>query len=129
MSIKKLDLALENLVLFLEKNESSYWANTLRSIQETLQHPNEIPKARLELNSCFGGMGSLNDVVFADDKLDTEFGYLSDTVFKENRIVDAGVWKRLRWRLYELAYSEELPPRIKNAFAPKKYEEKAKGDS
>jgi len=129
MSVKKLESALDNLVLFLERNKSNYWANTLRNIKEKLQSPTTINDARLELNSCFGGMGSLNDVVFADDKLDTEFGDLSDTVFKENRLVDAGVWKRLRWRLYEFAYSEELPPRIKNAFAPKKYEEKAKGAS
>lgn len=128
MSINRLETALENLIQFLERNKSDHWANFLRDIQKKLQNPATIEEVRLDLNSCFGGMGSLNDLNFANDKLDSEFGKFSDEVFKENRLADAGALKRFRWRLYEFSHSGELPSRIKNAFASK-YEEKAERNS
>ncbi len=118
MAVRRLRSALENLVSFLEKNEPGYWASFLQDIEKKLEDPSTVLKARVDLNSCFGGMGSLNDLVFSNEKLDFEFGKLCDEVFKENRLVSAGVLKRLRWELYEFTHRGEPSPRIKNAFAP-----------
>jgi hypothetical protein len=88
---------------------------------------NSRAKALAELESCFGGMGSLNDLVFCElnsnlpgDRTEAqaneEFGRLLDRCFRELRLASGSQIDRLRWWWLEWRHRGELPPRIKNAF-------------
>ena len=118
MRTTRLEMAISELAAFLETNGKGFWAEQLLEIKDRLDDRSKLNTSRIKLNSFFGGMGSLNDVVFGDDELDSEFGKLCDRVFRENRLVGAGFFTRLRWRAYELAQPADLPPRIRNGFAP-----------
>jgi hypothetical protein len=107
---------------------TQHWAAELSSISERLADPYASKAAIDELERCFGGMGSLNDLVFDPmnqnvppdqdaGELNTRFGRLLDTMFRELRLVGAGSWARLHWRLLELVNRKNLPPRILKAFA------------
>lgn len=114
----KLENAISELAAFLQTNGANHWAKMLQDTNDSLQDRSKLNSTRIELNSFFGGMGSLNDVTFGDFKLDSEFAKLSDRVFRENRLLGAGFLARLRWRVYEFVQPSYLPPRIRNGFAP-----------
>lgn len=118
MRTTRLEKAISELAAFLETNDNGFWAKQLLEIKDRLKDRSNLSTTRTELDSFFGGMGSLNDVAFGDEELNSEFGKLCDRVFRENRLVGAGFFTRLRWRAYELAQPADLPPRIRNGFAP-----------
>ena len=108
--------AIIRLESFLIKHGQTFWAGNLRGVRQNLAQDEQQIKARMELDSYFGGMGSLNDLYFENAEDEAEFGRLADAVFRENRLIDGGLFRRLQWRLYSLIYRNELPPRIKNGF-------------
>jgi hypothetical protein len=127
-NVKSLKRALTKLILFLDKMAAQHWVGVLKGILEQLNNPTTIEIGRHKLESCFGGMGSLNDLFFSEangnlppgfseDKVNIEFNRLMDAVFRENRLASASLRDRLLWRYYEFKYQDELPPRIKKTFA------------
>ncbi len=127
-NLKRLKQELTELILFLDKLGSEHWASVLKGILEQLNDPTTVEAGRRELESCFGGMGSLNDLCFSEmngnlppgysaDEVNAEFDRLMDVVFRESRLASAGLWDRLLWRYYEFKCRGELPPRIKKTFA------------
>ncbi|MGD9588271.1 MAG: hypothetical protein AB7Q37_05705 [Pyrinomonadaceae bacterium] len=125
---KRLKLALAELVRFLKRTNTKFWPTQLDHIAALLNDPETIEEGRLKLDDCFGGMGSLNDLLFtelngnlppghSEEEVNRELDLLLNRVFRENRLASKGWWDRLLWRFYEFKYRNELPPRIKKAFA------------
>lgn len=124
---KKLKLALAELILFLERTNAKFWPAYLNDIADQLNNPKTIEEGRNKLEDCFGGMGSLNDLLFTEmngnlppgysaEEVNHEFDLLLNSVFRE-RLASKGRWDRLLWRFYEFKHRGELPPRIKKTFA------------
>lgn len=72
--IQKLVGALDELADLLERDDRAFWAGELRSRRDELLRPETVDSARAEINAAFGGMGSLNDIVFEDEEADAQFG-------------------------------------------------------
>lgn len=116
--LKRLISVVNDLEGFLQTRGEDFWAGKLNTIQNELSVVETLQSARLELDSCFAGMGSLNDLGFDSEADNLEFGRLADIVFRENKLLSSRFRERLRWFLYEKMQDEdELPPRIKNSFA------------
>src|ERR1017187_280349 len=66
--------SLDALIDFLSKQEEFKWGGILRGIQTDLQSQSTEAQALSRLSDTFGGMGSLNDLVFdeADDERSEE---------------------------------------------------------
>jgi hypothetical protein len=106
--------ALVRLESFLTKHGETFWALSLRKVREGIAHDDKRDKARAELDSFFGGMGSINDLYFDRGEDREEFDGLANSVFRENRLLSAGIFVRLHWRIYSLICGRELSPRIRN---------------
>lgn len=116
--LKRLIELVDDLEQFLRLRGQDFWAGKLTDIRRELANEETHLHARLELDSIFGGIGSLNDVGFQDNADQTEFGRLADSVFKENKLLRSGFRERFRWLLRDVCRDEdELPPRILNGFA------------
>jgi hypothetical protein len=134
MSIRRLRTSLKELIGFLRESasstkdsSSSYWVAELSDIDARLQDECSQAKAIEDLESCFGGMGSLNDLAFCDrnknlpleadlKEYNAQFGKLMDKVFKELRLVNCGMLTRLYWKWLGWKHRGELAPRIKKTF-------------
>ena len=109
--------ALIQLESFLVEHGEVSWVGSLRKVRYDLaQEEVSRSKARIELNSYFGGMGSLNDLYFENPNDMDEFDRSATTVFRENRLFAAGPLRGFQWRICSLIYHRDLPPRIKNGF-------------
>jgi hypothetical protein len=109
---------------------ASHWASRLNSIRARLDTPDAAPTALTELQDCFGGMGSLNDL-WIDPRnnnvpsgqdpaaLNARLERLLDTVYRESHLVGAGLAARLSWWWLERQRRPGLPPRVLAAFAPR----------
>jgi len=109
--------SVRELERFLRRSSENFWADKLATAAESLETGSMHKSARIELDSYFGGMGSLNDLAFPDDTEQKEFGRLADEVFKHNKLLTVGFRDRLRWHLYERSHKDDLSPRIVNSFA------------
>jgi len=127
LNVEKLKESLSELIEFLERMESTHWARVLKEINERLSNPSTAELGRRQLEDCFGGMGSLNDLYFGEvnsnlpaghsaKAVNAEFERLMNVVFRENRLAAMGLFKRLLWRWYEGKHRGELPPRVKKSF-------------
>jgi hypothetical protein len=126
----RLGQSLAELVDYLRASpgtDSAAWVQALSTIQAGILKPDGRAKALAELQSCFGGMGTLNDLVFSrlngnlpdhltEAQANEEFGHLLDRCFRELRLVNGSKIDRLRWWWLEWRHRRELPPRIKSAF-------------
>jgi len=65
----------------------------------------------------FGGMGSLNDLVFDTREVDQECGRLLDAVFRDMKLYFGTEQHRALWRKLEEEHKDdEIPPRVNHAF-------------
>jgi hypothetical protein len=115
--LSQLIRSVRELEVFLRPRNKDFWADKLATVANALETESKRQSARIELDSFFGGMGSLNDLAFSDDVEQEEFGQLADDIFKQNKLLTAGVRDKLGWRLDEWLDKNELPPRIRNSFA------------
>jgi hypothetical protein len=126
LNVQKLRKALADLIGFLAEMKSAHWERSLKEIDERLSDPSTVERGRRELEDCFGGMGSLNDLYFCElnsnlpagnsqKEVNAEFARLIDAVFRENRLASMGIFRRLLWRSYEGKHRSELPPRVKKS--------------
>ena len=129
-SKSRLARALQEVVVFLRAAPDSYsalWVERLVVLQNALSVPSRSGRALTELESCFGGMGTLNDLYFSDlngslspglseAAANETFGRLLDQCFMELRLANGSTFDRIYWRWLEWRHSGELPPRIKNSF-------------
>ena len=128
MNVHGLKRAIAELIAFLGPTNSTHWIDTLSRIHSKLGDPTTVRIARRELESCFGGMGPLNDLYLCEqngnlppstdaEAFNAEFSRLMDTLFRENRLAGASLFQRLQWRYYEFKHRGDLAPRIKKTFA------------
>jgi hypothetical protein len=128
MNIQRLRRTIAELVAFLRPTNSTHWVERLTAIDRKLADPATVDIGRRELESCFGGMGSLNDLYFCDHNgnlpagadpkvFNGHFDQIMDALFRENRLAGASLYQRLQWRYYEFRYRGDLSPRIKKSFA------------
>ena len=108
--------ALVRLESFLIARGETFWAGNLRKVRDALKQEDHRTRARIELDSYFGGMGSLNDLYFENKPDQAEFERLADAVFQENRLFACARIHRLTWWMYSLIHRGQLPPRIRNGF-------------
>lgn len=124
--------ALERLIAFFDRaavdgNEAPGWSGTLRDIRGRLASASSRAEALRDLESCFGGMGSLNDYVFSStngnvqhganpQRLNRELEKHLDRCYMELRLLNQSPMARLNWRWLALWQVAKLPPRVKNAF-------------
>jgi hypothetical protein len=113
---EELSRSLDALIDFLSKHEQFRWAEHLRSVRADLQTPKET-QALSRLSEFFGGMGSLNDLVFEGAGADSEAGRLMDAVFRDMKIYHGGTEHRVQWAKLAAEHKGDLPPRIKHAFS------------
>jgi len=127
LNVENLRKALAELIGFLEELKTAHWARVLKEINKGLSNPSTVEMARRQLEGCFGGMGSLNDLYFSEmnsnlpaghseKAINAEFERLMDVVFRENRLASRGLFRRLLWRCYEVKHRGDLAPRIKKSF-------------
>jgi hypothetical protein len=108
--------SLSALIDFLYKHKESQWMEVLFGIRSDLQHKALEEEALERLSNVFGGMGSLNDLVFEGPEADQESCRLLDAVFRDMKLYHGTAADRIQWRKLEDAHKEEPPPRIKHAF-------------
>jgi hypothetical protein len=77
-NIEKLKQALAEMIRFLEETKSEHWAGILKGIDEQLSNPRTVELGRRELECCFGGMSSLNDLYFSERNGNLPAGYSAD---------------------------------------------------
>jgi len=108
--------SLDALIDFLSKQEQFRWAETLREIQTYLQNPATEVEGLSRLSGLFGGMGSLNDLVFDGAGVDEVGAHLLDAVFRDMKLYHGTPEHRAQWKKLEEEHKDEPPPRIKHAF-------------
>lgn len=119
---------LVRLIRFFELSKAEFWVKFLGGILQRLEDPMEREKARIDLDNCFGGMGSLNDLVlsvtnqnlpegWSEEAANDHLNRLLNRVFKENRLVGKSRFDRFKWKLLEIKHRNDLPPRILNSFS------------
>jgi len=103
----------------------SRWVQVLSSIAKRLEEPGGRRVALQELLAQFGGMDTLNDLVFCEANrnipagrtetaANRELNQLLDRIFREASLYwanESDRAERLSWEA-----SAELPPRVQNAF-------------
>ena len=105
----------------------AHWAAKLRSILARIRDPATRAQGLQELESCFGGMGSLNDLAFCGEKqvipgglaareANARLNVLLDRLFRELRLYGASWTVRVFWHWLEWRHRSDLPPRIKKSF-------------
>jgi hypothetical protein len=112
----ELTKSLDALIDFLSKHEEFRWVGILRGIHADLQKQSTEAGALSELSDIFGGMDSLNDLVFDGAEANQECGRLLDAVFRDMKLYHGKLEHRAEWRKLEEEHKDELPPRIKHAF-------------
>ena len=129
--MKRLQKALDELLRFLERVETpagstAHWREQLSRIRTRLEAADGRAAALNDLDRCFGGMGSLNDVFFSSgngnvppgsdaQSLNRELDMLLDRTFQELRLVNGPVLARVYWWWLSLRHRGPAP-RILNAF-------------
>lgn len=127
MKVKLLIESIDNVTSFLRSANSNYWTSKLEEIRGRLLKQDQRIDALNDLDKLFGGMGTLNDLVFceANDNLpngedeanfNNKFSELLDNLFKEMKLVNSGYLMRFYWHYLEFKHRDDLPPRIKKAF-------------
>jgi len=115
------------LIQFLEPTGSVFWVNELKEIESRLSDDLLINEAAHKFENMFGGMGSLNDLIFCqtnknlpngetEKEFNERFSSLMNNAFKELRLLDMGVLSRLQWMWLDCRNKGDLPPRIKKTF-------------
>ena len=123
----RLQIALADLIELLRVASDMHWVNILERIERNLEDYTTQKEAVHELESCFGGMGSLNDMFFcrqngnlpegeSEETFNKNFNLHANRVFKELRLFRATWFLRLLWHVLEWIYRRDPPPRIKNSF-------------
>lgn len=123
----RLQMAIADLIELLRQASDRHWVNILETIERDLEDPVTQKRALHNLNSCFGGMGSLNDVYFchqngnlpegeSEESFNKKFDLFANRVFKELRLFRGTASFRLLWPVLNLIYRRDPPPRIKNSF-------------
>lgn len=125
--------ALSEVINFLDQcgTVEKNWEKTLIDIRDELFAKESRKKALEKLETCFGGMGSLNDICFCEtnrnlpkDANEKEFNakwnQLLDMLFKELCLAGKSPTERREWEKFEEECRNELPPRVKKAFRSRK---------
>lgn len=128
----RLVAAIDRLIGFFDRvaadgHGARSWSGSLRDIRDRLATPSSHTEAVRDLESCFGGMGSLNDYVFdpinsnvppgADPQLlNRELGKLLDHCYMELRLLNQSSAARLYWHWLALWRFSRQAPRVMNAF-------------
>jgi hypothetical protein len=108
--------SLDALIDFLSKHEEFKWVGILGGIRTDLQNQAAQADALSRLGAVFGGMGSVNDLIFNGAGADQEGGRLLDAVFRDMSLYYGTPEDRIQWKKLEDEHKGELPPRIKHAF-------------
>ncbi len=127
MSDRKIGTSVQALVEFLRPTGSEFWVKKLSAIVSGLRSSVLAKEAANNLESMFGGMGSLNDLYFCEtnknlpagnneNDFNEQFSRLMDHTFKELRLRNASFLTRLHWSYLSWNHGSELPPRIKKTF-------------
>jgi len=127
MKDAKLIASIQDLIGLLRQTGSKYGVNELTGIVTDLVSEKQASNAGARLEQMFGGMGTLNDLIFCEENQNLPSGekagifnkrycQLLDRTFKEMRLRNEGVIARLHWAYLELRHRGELPPRIKKTF-------------
>jgi len=112
----QLGRSLAELSEFLARHDQPDWAARVREIRSNLLFPATEEAALSRLSGVFGGMGSLNDVAYADAAQQQKIDELLDTVFRDMKLYHGGPADRRQWAELEHQHKGELPPRIKHSF-------------
>ena len=107
--------SLDALIDFLSRQEQFKWVGILRGIRTDLQSQPTETEALSRLSDTFGGMGSLNDLVFDGPGANQESGRLMDGVFRDMKLYHGTPGQRAEWLELEEEHKDEPPPRIKHA--------------
>ena len=127
MSDTKLVISVQALVEFLQPTGSEFWVKKLNGIVSGLRSADRAETAATNLESMFGGMGSLNDLYFCETNknlpageseidFNERFYRLMDQTFKELRLRNASLITRLHWAYLAWRHRNDLAPRIKKTF-------------
>jgi hypothetical protein len=126
-NVRRLLKSIGDLQDLLRSGGMTSWADRLEEVQEGLKSRATCAKAIEQLNSYFGGMGSLNDVCFhpmnknvpaglTPEQANGRLELLLNRIFRDLRLLNAPFPFRILWYWLEWKHRKELPPRIKNAF-------------
>jgi len=114
---EELRRSLGALIDFLCRHEELRWVAIMRPIRAELENPATESVALSRLSDAFGGMGSLNDLVFGETDAEHEEGdRLRDAVFRDMKLYYGTRGDRAEWAALEEKHKGELPPRIKHSF-------------
>src|ERR1051326_2368774 len=116
---------LDRLRRLLVSAGDKHWPSILQSIAVRIWSPENRDAALTELKRYFGGMGSLNDIVFCDvnqnippgytgDAATRELDELLDRIFRRLCLFGASAADRAAWVVQEK--ESVLRPRILNSF-------------
>ncbi len=109
--------SLDELINFLSRHEMFRWVSHLRQVRAELGSAATEQGALSRLGDMFGGMGSLNDLVFDTVEAKQECDKLLDAVFRDMKIYNGTQEHRALWKKLEEEHKDDgLPPRIKHAF-------------
>lgn len=103
------------------------WVVILTKIKSDIINQDTRREALNLLNDYFGGMGSLNDMVFCEGnknipegynekQTNKEFEILLDKLFKEYKLFEGSIWDRIKWSYKEFNNRKNPPLRVLNAF-------------
>ena len=102
---------LDEAATFLEKSGSSSatsWADNLRRLRSELTNGARVNQALAELQTNFGGMGSLNDYVFCElnenlpagwnvEQTNKEFRNILEECYKELQVLRSNSFAKAWW--------------------------------
>jgi Domain of unknown function (DUF6966) len=109
--------------------KDEYWSTALHDVAQRIATGPDRDAALQELKGYFGGMGSLNDILFCEtnrnipagstaEAANGELDRLLDRVFRELCLLGVAPPDRKEWLALEA--EAELPPRVQNAFRSRK---------
>ena len=104
------------------------WIKILSKIKLDIINHNSREDALKLLDNYFGGMGSLNDVVFTERNKNLPIGYtekeankkfeiLLDKLFKDYKLLNGTILDKIKWEVNRFKNRKKLPTRILNAFS------------
>jgi len=127
MNATKLSASVQELIEFLRPTGSESWIERLSDIASRLRSSDHANSAATNLESMFGGMGSLNDLYFcetnrnlptgvSEKEYNAKFALLMDKTFKELRLRNASFLTRLHWSYLAWRHRKGLAPRVRKTF-------------
>jgi hypothetical protein len=120
---KNHEQSLDVFIDFLSLHEDYRWASVLTAIRSGLQLPAAEIGALARLSILFGGMGSLNDIVFDRPEAQQKADGLLDTIFRDMKLyhgvpADRAEWKTLEEQ-YKMIFLQELNMRSEKSNSPR----------